>query len=133
MKPLSNDMRERIIEATENNEGGSRTLAKRFIVGRATVRRVRQRFLTTGSVDPKPHGGGRKRSFSVENDEQLRALVSAHADATLERLVDLMQEQHGLSTNKSTLDRALKRLGLSLKKSHTMRQNETPRRSRSKG
>ena len=58
MRPYSNDLRERIIQAYRNGEGSLRVLAKRFSVSLNCVWLLLQRFRDTGSVDPKPHGGG---------------------------------------------------------------------------
>lgn len=130
---LSNDLRQRILEALEEGEGGTRSLAVRFRVGRATIVRLKHHVQQTGDISPKPHGGGRQRAFSEERDKQLCALVKQHADATLESLLDFMETQHGFSTNKSTLARTLSRLGISLKKNRTMHQKETLQRSKSRG
>jgi transposase len=130
---LSNDLRQRILDALENGEGGSRSLAVRFCVGRATVVRLKHHVQQTGDISPKPHGGGRQRAFSEDNDKRLCALVKQHPDATLESLIDLLEAQHGFSTNKSTLARTLNRLGISLKKSRTMHQKETLQRFKSRG
>ena len=60
MKPYSNDLRKKIIEAYQKKEGSLRKLAKRFSVSFSFVWRLVKRFRKSGSVVPKPHGGGLK-------------------------------------------------------------------------
>ncbi|MHA7635040.1 helix-turn-helix domain-containing protein [Corallococcus sp. M7] len=51
------DLRERVIAAWPQGEGKS-AIARRFMLGYATVRRYIARFEARGSVHPRPHGGG---------------------------------------------------------------------------
>ena len=55
---LSLDLRRRIIDAYDNGEGTQARLARRFKVGKATVERLVRLRRETGSVEPRPHGGG---------------------------------------------------------------------------
>ena len=79
MKPYSNDLREKIITAYQNGEGSLRRLAKRFSVGLNFVWLLVERFRKTGQVEPKPHGGGPKRTITGNQADTLRQLVKAHA------------------------------------------------------
>ncbi|WP_143825720.1 helix-turn-helix domain-containing protein [Nannocystis exedens] len=56
--PISVDLRIRIVEARVQDGQTYEQLAERFHVGRATVDRVLRLQRETGSVEPKPHGGG---------------------------------------------------------------------------
>ena len=58
MKPLSNDLRERILDAVDNREGSRRKIAARFCVNISTITRLLQLRRQTGSFEPRPHGGG---------------------------------------------------------------------------
>jgi transposase len=58
MQPLSNDLRKRILDAVDNKEGSRRELAVRFSVNTSTITRLLQLRRQTGSVEPRPHGGG---------------------------------------------------------------------------
>ncbi len=58
MQPLSNDLRERILEAVDNKEGSRRKLAVRFKVNTATITKLLQLRRQTGSFEPRPHAGG---------------------------------------------------------------------------
>jgi transposase len=50
----------------------------------------------------------------------LAARVAAANDQTLKQLVQWLQTEHGMQVGVTTLWRTLARLGLSLKKSHSM-------------
>ncbi|MCA1685775.1 MAG: hypothetical protein LC745_07255 [Planctomycetia bacterium] len=58
MKPLSNDLRQRIPDAVDNREGSRGKLAARFAVNVSTITRLLQLRRRTGSSEPGPHGGG---------------------------------------------------------------------------
>jgi transposase len=58
--PLSNDLRERVVEAVSNGES-IRAVAARFEVAASSVVKWSQRHRATGSVRPGKMGGYRKR------------------------------------------------------------------------
>jgi transposase len=58
MRPLSNDLRKRILEAVDNHEGSRREIARRFKVDVSCITRLLQLRRQTGSITPRPHGGG---------------------------------------------------------------------------
>ena len=86
-----------------------------------TVARLVHLNHETGSVSPRPHGGGNPALFAGEKLEQLRALVAEHSDATLEELRDMS----GVSCSVVTVHNTLKRLKLPRKKSRSTRSNRT--------
>ena len=57
MRPLSLDLRQRIVDAYTRGEGSYATLAQRFHVGRNTVQRLVHRWQQTGSLLPHKPGG----------------------------------------------------------------------------
>lgn len=116
MKPYSQDLCEQIIKAYRNGEGSMRDIAKRFMVSLNFVWLLWQRYLSTGSVDPKPHRGGRPSVMTELRLLELRGLVEAQNDATLEELRDRFRQATGVSVSVGTISLALKKLGLSRKK-----------------
>ncbi len=56
--PLSVDLRQRILAAYDAKEGAQRQLAERFKVSLSFIRDLRRHYRETGTVQPKPHGGG---------------------------------------------------------------------------
>jgi transposase len=113
MRPLSNDLRERILAAVDNHEGSRRQIARRFAVDVSTITRLLQLRRRTGSLEPRLHGG-RTRDPALDRDdlERLRRLVEEHPDATLEQL----REHLGITGSIMIVWRALERLGITRKK-----------------
>src|SRR3954452_3458899 len=88
MGPYGIDLRTRIVEAYHNREGSVRELAERFAVAPNTVQNYLALHRKTGSVAPRPHGGGVPPAIAEQGRAHLRALVEATPDATEEELAD---------------------------------------------
>src|SRR5436309_6602396 len=86
MKPLSNDLRQRILNAVDRHEGSRRQIAARFSVDVSTITRLLQLRRQTGSFEPRPHGGGTDPTLDPDGLERLRNLIRQDPDATLEEL-----------------------------------------------
>jgi transposase len=86
MQPLTNDLRRRILDAVDNREGSRRKLAVRFKVNTATITKLLRLRRETGSLAPRPHGGGVEPTLGHGALERLRKLVEEAPDATLEAL-----------------------------------------------
>jgi transposase len=112
MKPLSNDLRRRILDAVANREGSRRKRAARFCVNVSTITRLLQLRRETGSFEPRPHGGGAAPTLDHDALERLRRLVEEAPDATLEAL----RQELGVSGSIMIICRALQKLELPLKK-----------------
>jgi transposase len=112
MLPLSNDLRQRILDAVDNREGSRRELAVRFKVNTSTITRLLQLRRQTGSFMPRPHGGGVEPTLDHDALERLRKLVEETPDATLAAL----KQKLGVSGSRMIICRALRKLGLPLKK-----------------
>lgn len=112
MRPLSLDLRERIIAAVACGEHSLRQLASLFFVDLSTIVRLLQRYRRTGSVHPKPHAGGTQPKLDAGAVARLLALVQEQPDATLAELRDRL----GIACSIMAIFRALKRRGISRKK-----------------
>jgi transposase len=112
MIPLSNDLRERILAAVDSREGSHRQIAARFRVNVSTITRLLQLRRQTGSLDPRPHGGGKPPTLEHDGLERLRGVVQQRPDATLAQL-----RQH-LNLNGSIMIvwRGLQKLAITRKK-----------------
>ena len=113
MAAYSMDLRERVVAACDEGVDTRAEVAERFSVSESWVRRLLQRRRETGSLAPKPHGGGHPPSFEGEAAGRLRAAVAAAPDATLKELAAAV----GVACSTSATDRALSRLGITRKKS----------------
>ena len=129
MKSYSMDLRQRVIEAYENGLGTQEELAERFDVSLTFVERLLRRWRETGSIAPKPNGGGRRAKVTGTTLKRLTAAIEESPDATLEEL----RGKCGAEGSIMCIFRALKRLRITLKKSRSSIQNNSIQRSRRKG
>ena len=123
MKPYSMDLRERVVAACDAREGTREQIAERFRVSASWIRDLLKRRRETGSIAPRPRGGGRPPAFDPAAADRLRVAVRAGADATLEEL----GRAAGVACSPPAVYRALKRLGITRKKSPGGRPSRTGR------
>jgi transposase len=112
MTPSSQDRRQGVVETIRRGDGSVRQIASRFLVSVSFVTRLLQLPRTTGSVEPRPHGGGNPAVLGPEALERLRELIRQQPDATLEEC----RQRLGLLCSLTTISRALSKLGLPRKK-----------------
>ena len=112
MKAYSQDRRERILDTVQRGDGSLRQIAHRFLVSVSFITRLLQLHRSTGSLEPRPHGGGNQAALGPEDLEQLRELVRQQPDARLDEL----RQRLGVSCSLMTISRALRKLGLPRKK-----------------
>lgn len=112
------DLRQRIVDAWQAGEN-KLSLSRRFLVGYATVKRYVRQVEQRGHVAPKPHGGGMPRRVDAQGEALLRALLEEKPDLTDAELTQRYRERSGRPASKSSINRALQRLGLTRKKSHS--------------
>src|SRR4051794_41896862 len=75
MTPYSQDLRQRILETARRGDATLRQIAERFLVSVSFVTRLLRLHRTTGSVEPRPHGGGDPPRLTPGNLERLLQLV----------------------------------------------------------
>jgi transposase len=112
MTPYSQDLRKRVLDTIQRGDGSVRQIASRFLVSVSFVTRLLQLHRTTGSVEPRPHGGGNPAVLGPEELERLRELIRQQPDATLEEC----RQRLGASCSLMTISRALSKLRLPRKK-----------------
>ena len=110
MCAYSQDLRERVLADCDAGMGTMEVAAK-YRVSQSWVRRLKQRRRTTGSILPKKQRYGRVAKWP-EHAEALAEIVRQTPDITLEELKARLPIELSLST----VWRAVKALGLSLKK-----------------
>src|SRR6266568_6936953 len=103
MRPYSIDLRERIVAAIDRGEHSLRQIAHLFSVNLSFLVRLLQRRRATGSVQPKPHGGGPTPKLDTAAVGRLLALVRKQPDATLTELRDRL----GIPCHIATIARVL--------------------------
>ena len=116
MKPISNDLRRRIIQAIQENEDSQPEIAERFSVSLSTVEKLWHRFRLTGSYESLPHSGGRSRLLEAD-EELIRAAVASKPDSTLAELTaQVALKNQSAAVSLMTMSNELRRLGLPRKK-----------------
>ena len=115
METYSMDLRERVIRAYDQKVGTQEQVAKLFGVSARWIKKLLRRRRETGSIAPRPHGGGWTPKFSGQKLDRLKALVEQNPDATLQELL----EQSGVDGSIMAVHRALERLGCRRKKSRS--------------
>lgn len=114
-KPLSQDLRTRVIDAVEAGMS-RRAAAERFgIAPSAAVKWVRH-WRETGSTAPRAQGGD-KRSDRIEAlAETILAYVEEATDITLVEIAERLRVEYGLRFAPSTVHRFFQRRGITFKK-----------------
>lgn len=131
-RPLSLDLRERIIGAVEGGLS-RRAAAERFRTSVSCVIKLVQRWKETGSAAPG-RMGGHKEFALAEHEGLVLQLYEAQPDITLDELHARLGAAR-VKVGRTSIHRFLKALGLTRKKRRSMPQNRTgrtsPRRARS--
>ena len=120
MKPYSLTFRRKIIKAHEDEAISQRKLAKRFGVAPSFIQKLLKQYRETDSVTPKVRTQQTTPKLNDEHLATLHRLVEEHNDATLEELRDLLVAEASVDVSRSTVDRALSKLEITLKKRRSM-------------
>jgi len=118
MKPYSQDLRERILQALQVRGDSQAAIAQRFAVSHSFVERLWQRWRQTGSCAALPHAGGRQRSLRTA-EALIRRTVTRDPDVTLARLCERVARAKGIAVSTKTMCLEIQRLRLPRKKSRS--------------
>lgn len=126
MKPYSQDLREKIVRALEEQEETQEEIAARFSVSLSFVAKLWRRWRETGSCLALPHAGGRTRSLK-EHEAFLRHEIATQPDVTLLELRERAASAGAPQVSLATLCAELQRLSLPRKKSRSITRSATLR------
>lgn len=112
MKPISMDLRKRIVEAYDAGEGTRQEVAERFKVSEALVKKLLSQRNKIGDLEPQVHRCGRKPLFEEQDFKWLGETIAKKPDITLEEL----RAECSKPCCHMTIFRALRQLGASYKK-----------------
>jgi len=116
MRAYSIDLRQRIVDAYRKAEGSVRELAQRFVVSPKTVQNYLNLERETGGIAPRPHGGGPAPKLDDAGVQEVRTLIEEKNDRTLDEIAKALEARRNVHVGRSTVWRALDRLGLPRKK-----------------
>jgi transposase len=125
-KPLSVDLRSRVVTALSEESMSCRGAAQRFGVSAATVVRWVEAVNTTGTVEAKPQGGDTRSRRIEAFSGVILAAVAAQKDISLVELAEMRRVEHGMSFAASTVWRCLDRHGMTFKKTAHAAEQERP-------
>jgi transposase len=112
-RPLSNDLRERVVAAVTGGES-CRSVAARFGVAVSSAVKWSQRYRATGSVAPGQMGGHRKRVLEPHR-AFIKERIRQTPHLTLHRLKDELAAR-GVNVSHNAVWLFLRREGLRFKK-----------------
>lgn len=119
-QPLSHDLRVRCLQAYLDG-ATYEEVSKRFDVSVSALRELKALYDETGSVEPRPHGGGAPRRLSPEDMDALKRWVTAHSDWSAREFQARLEKERNVAVSESTILRAIRKLGWTRKKSPSTR------------
>jgi len=126
---LSQDLKERIVRSVVDEGYTQADTARRLMVTEATVSRTMRAFRERGTVEPVEYKRGPAPKLDEKHLEWLRATVEESPFLSTYELTPLFREAFPeIPLHRSTILRALHRLGLSSKKSLPSRRKGSPKR-----
>ncbi len=112
MEAYSLDLRARVMQAVEEGIDTRKEIAENFGVTTRWIRKLVEQHRKTGSIEPRPHAGGRQATFTPERLKRLKKLVEKKPGATLDEL----RKSSRVPCCRMTVHRALQQLGFTRKK-----------------
>ena len=116
MKAYSLDLRQKIVDAYAQGNRSQRQLAQQFGVALSFIEKLLKQQRETGSIAPKVRTQQTPTKLNVEQLKVLEQLVEAQNDATLDELRYQLKQKTGVLIGRSTVDRMLTKLNLTVKK-----------------
>ena len=115
-RPLSNDLRHRMVTAVVDGGMARRCAARRFGIAPSTAIKWVDAWHRTGSYRPRAQGGDRRSQRIEARAEVVLALVDETPDMTLAEIATHLENEHGLRVSQSTVWRFFHRRGITFKK-----------------
>jgi len=115
MATLSLDLRQRILDSYDEEEGTREEIAERYRVSLGMVKKLLQQRRHTGDIAPRHHYSGRKPTILENHCQKLRGLLGKKPDLTLKEL----RQAVALECSLPAIHYALAKMGLTYKKRHS--------------
>jgi transposase len=114
-KPLSEDLRVRIIQAVESGLS-RRAAAERFGVSPSSAVRFVQEWRASGATRAKPQGGDHRSGRIEEHHAAIMSAIEEKPDMTLVEIAEMLAAERGASFAPSSVWRFLDRHNITFKK-----------------
>lgn len=122
-RPISLDLRQRILASYDQKEGTREEIAQRFRVSLGMVKKLLQQRRHTGDIACRYDRCGRRPKIASVHRQKLRVLLSHKPDLTLEELRRAAQ----LDCTIQAIHYVLEGMGLTYKKRHSVPVSKTGR------
>src|SRR5262245_7661541 len=117
MSAYSLDLRTRVVEAMDRRVGTQQEVATLFGVSCTFIKKLLRQRRETGSLAPKPHGGGQVARLGAGQREQVRAyILQTRHDATVDEVHAYVVTTLRREASRATVGRVLQSLDLPRKK-----------------
>jgi transposase len=122
MKPYSLDLRQRAVEAYEENPNASE-VARRLGVSHTWVENIVRLFEQTGSLEPQYQNCGRPPTIGEREKQWLRGWLKEESGLTLKELQERLAAK-GVKVSHTTIDNAFKAMNITRKKKTTVAEEQ---------
>ena len=117
MRAYSLDLRTRVVEAIDRRVGTQPAVATLFGVSCTFIKKLLRQRRETGTLAPKPHGGGQVARLAEAEREHVRAyILQTRNDATVSEVHTYVAMTLGRRVSRATVGRVLQSLDLPRKK-----------------
>ena len=117
MKAYSLDLRTRVVEARDRRMGTQQEVATLFGVSCTFIKKLLRQRRETGTLAPKPHGGGQGAKLAAAQREKVRAsILRTRNDATVSEVHAYVVTSLRREVSRATVGRVLQSLDLPRKK-----------------
>ena len=127
--PTAEKLRHAIVRAFHEQGLTYQEIADLLDIGTATVNRILRLHRQTGTVAPRPRGGGRISPIRGKVASELKRLVAERPDSTVAELMERLVARTGVQTSLAGVKRALHRLGFTHKKRSSSPSSATRRKT----
>jgi len=119
MDAISQDLRDRVLQAYDVDKQSRKQVCQRFKVSYSWVGKLLQRRRETGSTSAKPHTGNKPSSDAERQQREatVTTLIDQQPDATLGELRERLSDEQATDLSRSTVSRAVQQVDRPLKKS----------------
>ena len=119
MKTYPIELRQRIIDAVDQQLGTYAEIAEMFGITEQYIYKLLRQRRETGGIAPLPRGGGAQAKLNEEHLLTLAELVARQPDATLEELRQRLRRETKVEASISTVWRGLELIAFTQKKDQT--------------
>jgi transposase len=127
MAPISLDLRERILADIISKKYNIAEAADIYSVSISSVNNLKKLYRETGSVAPRPRGGGNPPKIDKVGEAWLKDTLKEESDLSLAELCNRLREKFGVVASDSSMQRTLARIGLRRKKKLSMPVKKKPK------